>query len=204
MGRTYPWCRNQIEWFLWKVDDKNMLKKILIGMIVVIIVGFGGYDIYTRIQKSHEPELVFVDKDLRTVAEDNFNPYYYVIKAEDYRGKDINDKKHLAYKVKSKGKKSVKVIYILTDDKGHFVQKELTLKKVKTVNYTPEGEQNGALSNAPKKENKVFLFSDYDQIAIRAMAEADNYGHESSQNYTVNPTLDENGELIGYECVFLN
>lgn len=98
-------------------------------MIVLIIVGFGGYDIYTRIQKSHEPELVFVDKDLRTVAEDNFNPYYYVIKAEDYRGKDINDKKHLAYKVKSKGKKSVKVIYILTDDKGHFVQKELTLKK---------------------------------------------------------------------------
>ena len=57
------------------------------------------------IQKSHEPELVFVDKDLRTVAEDNFNPYYYVIKAEDYRGKDINDKKHLAYKVKNKGKK---------------------------------------------------------------------------------------------------
>lgn len=45
--------------------------------------------------ESHEPELVFVDKDLRTVAEDNFNPYYYVIKAEDYRGKDINDKKHL-------------------------------------------------------------------------------------------------------------
>lgn len=80
----------------------------------------------------------------------------------------------------------------------------MTLKKVKTVNYTPEGEQNGALSNAPKKENKVFLFSDYDQIAIRAMAEADNYGHESSQNYTVNPALDENGELIGYECVFLN
>ena len=47
-----------------------MLKKILIGMIVLIIVGFGGYDIYTRIQKSHEPELVFVDKDLRTVAEE--------------------------------------------------------------------------------------------------------------------------------------
>ena len=186
-----------------------MLKKILIGMIVLIIVGFGGYDIYTRVQKSHEPELVFVNKKLRTVSEDNFNPYYYVIKAEDYRGKDINDKKHLAYKVKNKDnknkdKKSVKVIYILTDDKGHFVQKELTLKKVKTVNYTPEGEQNGALSNAPKKDNKVFLFSDYDQIAIRAMAEADNYGHESSQNYTVNPALDENGELIGYECVFLN
>ena len=56
----------------------------------------------------------------------------------------------------------------------------------------------------PKKENKVFLFSDYDQIAIRAMAEADNYGYESSQNYTVKPALDENGELIGYECVFLN
>ena len=61
-----------------------MLKKILIGIVVMIIVCFGGYDIYTRIQKSHEPELVFVDKDLRTVAEDNFNPYYYVIKAEDY------------------------------------------------------------------------------------------------------------------------
>lgn len=181
-----------------------MLKKILIGMIVLIIVGFGGYDIYTRIQKSHEPELVFVNKELRTVAEDNFNPYYYVIKAEDYRGKDINDKKHLAYKVKNKGKKSVKVIYILTDDKGHFVQKELTLKKVNSVKYTPEGEQSGALSNVPKKENKVFLFSDYDQIAIRAMAEADNYGYESSQNYTVKPALDENGELIGYECVFLN
>lgn len=49
-----------------------MLKKILIGIVVLIIVCFGGYDIYTRIQKSHEPELVFVDNDLRTVAEDNF------------------------------------------------------------------------------------------------------------------------------------
>lgn len=42
-------------------------------MIVLIIVGFGGYDIYTRVQKSHEPELVFVNKKLRTVAEDNLN-----------------------------------------------------------------------------------------------------------------------------------
>ena len=66
-----------------------MLKKILIGIVVLIIVCFGGYDIYTRIQKSHEPELVFVDKDLRTVVEDNFNPYYYVIKAEDCKKEKI-------------------------------------------------------------------------------------------------------------------
>lgn len=50
----------------------------------------------------------------------------------------------------------------------------------------------------------MFLFADYDGIAIRAMAEADNYGYESSQNYIVKEVLNDSDELIGYECVFLN
>lgn len=181
-----------------------MIKKILIALILTIIVCFGGYDIYTRIQKSHEPKLVFVDKSLRIVSDENVNPFHYVLKATDYKGKDINDKEHLTYTLKSIGKKKLKITYVLKDSKGHSVKKELVLKKVKIKKYVPEGEQKGMMNSAQKKLNKVFLFSDYGGIAIRAMAEADNYGYESSQNYIVKEALDDSDKLIGYECVFFN
>ena len=181
-----------------------MLKKILLAVIVIIIVCFGGYDIYTRIQKSHEPKLVFVDKSLRIVSDENVNPFHYVLKATDYKGKDINDKEHLTYTLKSLEKKKLKITYILNDSKGHSLKKDLVLKKVKIKKYVPEGEQKGTLNDSDKKLNKVFLFADYDGIAIRAMAEADNYGYESSQNYMVKEVLNDSDELIGYECVFLN
>ena len=75
---------------------------------------------------------------------------------------------------------------------------------MKIKKYVPEGEQKGTMNDTDKKLNKVFLFADYDGIAIRAMAEADNYGYESSQNYIVKEVLNDSDELIGYECVFLN
>lgn len=181
-----------------------MIKKILIATIFTIIVCFGGYDIYIRIQKSHEPKLVFVDESLRIVSDENVNPFHYVLKATDYKGKDINDKEHLTFTLKSLGKKKMKITYKLDDSKGHSVKKELELKKVKIKKYVPEGEQKGTLNDSDKKLNKVFLFADYDGIAIRAMAEADNYGYESSQNYIVKEVLNDSDELIGYECVFLN
>lgn len=106
--------------------------------------------------------------------------------------------------MKSIGKKKMKITYKLDDSKGHSVKKELELKKVKIKKYVPEGEQKGTLNDSDKKLNKVFLFADYDGIAIRAMAEADNYGYESSQNYIVKEVLNDSDELIGYECVFLN
>ena len=70
-----------------------------------------------------------MDESLRIVSDENVNPFHYVLKATDYKGKDINDKEHLTYTLKSIGKKKMKITYKLDDFKGHSVKKELELKK---------------------------------------------------------------------------
>lgn len=180
------------------------MKKFFIGLFTILLVTFVGHDIYIRIQDSHKPTIVFVKKNLRTVATGEYNPYQYVIKANDYKGNDINDKKHLKVVKVRRTDKTLKVYFKLTDDMGNKTNKSLNLKLVKIKNHAPNGVLNGKKESSEKKENKTFYTSDFDNSTIRTQAEADNYGATSSQEYTVNPVMNDDGSIKGYECVFKN
>lgn len=178
------------------------MKKFLIAFVAIVIVGFGSYDIYQTILENRKPIIEFVAEKGRVSEGDNVNPYQYVLSATDYKGNNINNKKHIKAKLKLSNEDYFKYTYKIKDDVGNENVYTIKIKKGESVSYYPEGKQQGKNELSEVKENKIFYVSDYDGVTIKAMSEANLYGSESSQSFTVNPVKDENDNIIGYECVF--
>ena len=178
------------------------MKKILIAIVLMIVVGFGGYDLYQTIQENHKPVIEFVEENARVSEGDEVNPFQYIKSANDYKGNDINDEKHITTKLVKSNKEFFKYKYTIKDDNNNEKTETIKIKKEDPVSYYPEGIQEGKDKTASTKENKVFYVSDYDGVTIKAMSEASLYGSESSQSYTINSVKDDDGNIIGYECVF--
>ncbi len=191
----------ECKWNLWEVE-RSIMKKFLIAFVAIVIVGFGAYDIYQTILENRKPIVEFVEESGRVSEGDRVNPYQYIAKATDYKGNNINDKKHIKAKLKLKNDDYFKYTYTIKDNEGNENIYTIKIKKGEAVSYYPEGKQQGKNELSEVKENKIFYVADYDGVTIKAMSEANLYGTESSQSFTVNPVKDENDNIIGYECVF--
>ena len=178
-----------------------MAKKIFLGISLVIILIFVSFDFYQKHVENSKPVLVLVEENGRSTADAKVDGKAFVKSATDHNGTDILDDEHLKVKMKRKDEnKKIEFTYTLTDDENRSVTKTITVEVYTPIKSYSDDVQEG--TGTEKKHNKVFYYKDYDGIAPRTHVEAYNYVHNASGKFTIVKAL-EDGEVVGYECQFV-
>lgn len=176
-----------------------MAKKIFLGVALVIILLFVGYDFYQQHEENSKPILQLVEETSWKTADANIDGKNLVLTAKAHNGKDILDDEHLKVKRKNEDKK-IEFTYTLTDDENRSVTKTITVEVYTPVKSYSNDIQEG--KGTEKKENKKFYYKDYDFIAPKTYAEAAKYGLSASGKFKIERVW-EGDNLVGYEVQFV-
>lgn len=176
-----------------------MAKKVFLGVALVIILLFVGYDFYQNNEENSKPILQLVEEKEWNMAVADIEGKALVLSAKDHNGKNILDDEHLKIDRNEKGKK-IEFVYTLTDDENRSVSKTIMVELYKPIKSFSNDIQEG--KGTEKKENKKFYYKDYDSIAPKTYAEAAKYGLSALGKYKIE-RLWEGDDLVGYEVQFV-
>lgn len=180
-------------------------KSVALAILLFIFLGIG-YVYVQRNEVNKEPTLVLSEPEVSVRYLQEFYYMNYVEKATDYRGNNIKDTTHITSSTKDIGNGKYDITYHVTDRNYNKTEKHLTLNVenygAEPVFYSPLEHTRGHGIDVEKKENRTFLAKDYNGELLIAKGQASTYGYDSSQVFSLENVFDENGNLIGFECVF--
>lgn len=189
----------------------KMMKKIVLITFVLISMFVGCLMLviyfFNDKQVDRNPILELTTDNVQVEYDREFQYLDYVATAKDRDGNDLLDDHHITIDSDLCGRKGdYEVTYVLIDDDFNKTQKTLLLTVEKDnetpIKYSTKDNTQGNGSIKSIKEDKVFYLKDYNNEVLVTRSKADWYGYNSSQIYSVQEEKDENGELIGYRCVF--